>query len=214
MRIPRHRFQSARARQILLGLVILAFMLLSAMTLVLYTQFHKIQTERAAGAVQARKILAGIEADKQKANAAVAGLSQSVTDLRNQVDRCSDLKAHAPGCTVPVAPPASQTVRGAVGAPGAPGVGFPGAVGATGSTGSTGLTGAPGSNGVNGSNGADGPPGPPGPPGQDGANGAPGQDGSNGQPPFGWTYTDALGFEHSCSRVSNFDPSSPQYTCN
>lgn len=51
--------------------------------------------------------------------------------------------------------------------------------------------------------GADGPSGPPGP---TGATGPP------GSPPAGWTYSDALGVQHTCTR-NNDDDSSPTYNC-
>jgi hypothetical protein len=54
--------------------------------------------------------------------------------------------------------------------------------------------------------GADGPSGPPGPSGDQGAAGPP------GSPPAGWTYTDALGLQHTCTR-DNSDDSSPTYNC-
>jgi uncharacterized protein HemX len=38
--------------------------------------------------------------------------------------------------------------------------------------------------------------------------------GQNGQPPVSWTYTDALGFSHTCGRTDPFDASAPTYTCN
>lgn len=59
-------------------------------------------------------------------------------------------------------------------------------------------------------NGADGAQGPPGPAGADGVNGTNGVD---GQPPVSWTYTDAFGIQHTCSRTDQFDPSSPTYSC-
>lgn len=58
-----------------------------------------------------------------------------------------------------------------------------------------------------------GPKGDTGATGQTGATGPPGADGTDGQPPLSWTYTDALGLQHTCSRVDGFDPNAPRYTC-
>jgi hypothetical protein len=74
-----------------------------------------------------------------------------------------------------------------------------------------GLNGTNGTNGVDGTNGADGSPGPQGPQGDTGPTGAAGAD---GQPPFSWTYTDALGMQHTCTRDDPFDAAAPTYTCN
>lgn len=82
-----------------------------------------------------------------------------------------------------------------------------GEVGAAGTNGTAGANGAAGASGVDGASGAQGEQGPAGPAGADGANGA------DGQPPFSWTYTDALGFEHTCTRTDPFDPSAPTYVC-
>lgn len=60
-----------------------------------------------------------------------------------------------------------------------------------------------------------GPAGPSGPAGADGPSGPPGPTGPSGapgQPPAGWTYTDRLGLQHTCTR-DNTDDSAPTYNC-
>ena len=108
--------------------------------------------------------------------------------------------------------------------------------GSTGSTGPSGSSGAVGDTGVQGASGpagADGANatdaqvesavdaycsahadcvGPAGPAGAQGAQGPAGPAGANGQPPSSWTYHDALGVEHTCTR-SNTDDSAPTYAC-
>ncbi|MEO7260245.1 MAG: hypothetical protein ABI047_03145 [Jatrophihabitantaceae bacterium] len=100
-------------------------------------------------------------------------------------------------------------------------------------TGAPGVSGAPGASGAPGQNatadqvaaavatycaaheqcagpaGADGrdATGAPGSPGPSGASGGP------GQPPVSWTYTDALGVDHTCSRTDPFDAAAPTYRC-
>lgn len=59
-----------------------------------------------------------------------------------------------------------------------------------------------------------GPAGPAGPAGQTGADGHDGKDGKDGAPPAGWSYTDALGGQHTCSRDTSSPDSAPTYTCN
>lgn len=89
----------------------------------------------------------------------------------------------------------------------------------SGCAGQPGKDGAQGSTGPVGPSGAAGPPGPsgadgsPGPSGAAGPSGAVGPPGTAGQPPVSWTYTDALGAAHTCSRADGFDPSAPTYTC-
>jgi len=125
-----------------------------------------------------------------------------------QANKVQDL----PGAT------GAQGERGATGPQGEQGPA--GATGNQGVIGPTGPTGPPGADGANGADGAAGPPGAAarGLPGQDGtdgaagADGAPGSDGQDGRPPTSWTYTDALGLEHTCTR-SNVDDASPTYTC-
>jgi hypothetical protein len=83
-------------------------------------------------------------------------------------------------------------------------------------TGPAGAVGANGADGANGSNGADGTPGTPGPVGPTGPAGSPGADGAagaDGEPPYSWTFTDALGIAYTCERSPDFDPLSPSYTC-
>lgn len=122
----------------------------------------------------------------------------------------------------PVAgPPGSRGDPGSSGQPGPAGPeGAPGPSGAPGSPGPVstvpGPTGAPGVRGADST--VSGPPGVPGPsgaPGKDGAAGAPGvsgQNGAAGQPPVSWTFTSGK-TTYTCSRVPNFDPANPQYTC-
>lgn len=86
-----------------------------------------------------------------------------------------------------------------------------GEVGAAGTNGTDGASGSAGQPGANGQAGADGATGSQGPAGE---TGAPGQDGADGQPPVSWTYDDALGFTHTCTRTDPFDASAPTYTCN
>ena len=57
-----------------------------------------------------------------------------------------------------------------------------------------------------------GPPGPSGAVGPQGPTGAAGESGAPGAPPAGWTYRDALGLQHTCTR-SNTDNSAPTYSC-
>jgi hypothetical protein len=54
---------------------------------------------------------------------------------------------------------------------------------------------------------------PKGDPGNPGSDGKDGSDGQDGQPPVSWTYTDALGMQHTCTRTDPFDPASPTYAC-
>jgi hypothetical protein len=111
---------------------------------------------------------------------------------------------------VPIPGPAGPSgAPGATGASGAPGL--PGATGQPGASGQPGAAGATGAAGPAGPAGPQGEAGPAGPAGADGTNG------SDGQPPAGWTYTwtETNGKTHTvtCTRASDFDPSSPQYTC-
>lgn len=135
----------------------------------------------------------------------------------------------------PSAPPAKTVVEQVDGAPGATGAagrngaqgepgpsgppGPSGKPGVQGSPGTDGQTGAPGVNGTDGIDGKDGAqgeqgvPGPAGPAGQDGKDGTNGTNGKDGVPPVSWTYTDPAGVAYTCSRVTDFDPSAPRYTC-
>jgi hypothetical protein len=127
--------------------------------------------------------------------------------------------------------PTPTSTLGARGAPGPPGPsgpsGPPGPSGASGSPGARGAhgpSGAPEAAGADGQNGAQGPqgvPGPSGPPGpsgaagKDGTNGQDGRDGTNGQdgqPPVSWTFTDGVQ-TWTCTRVDDFDPAAPSYSC-
>lgn len=106
-------------------------------------------------------------------------------------------------------PPGADGVngpRGVPGPPGAPGMngvdGGPGPIGAQGDPGPAGPAGPQGNPGPTGPSGAAGPTGPTGPP------------GSEGEPPKSWTYTDALGLQHTCTRAEPFDPDMPTYQCN
>lgn len=58
-----------------------------------------------------------------------------------------------------------------------------------------------------------GPSGATGPAGPSGAPGPAGAQGVAGQPPYSWTYTDALGVKYYCVRTQSFDPGNPTYTC-
>lgn len=102
----------------------------------------------------------------------------------------------------------SPTATGPAGPPGARGEqGSPGA-NASPVPGPTGATGPPGADST-----IPGPQGSPGTAGQDGKDGTNGKDGAAGQPPAGWKYTDPAGITYICSRVDDFDPSDPRYTC-
>lgn len=101
--------------------------------------------------------------------------------------------------------PAPGAVKGPVGPEGSIGPrGFPGTQGNTGSPGARGTRGPAGPAGKDGAQGAAGAP---------GSNGTDGRDGADGKPPTGWTYVDALGISHTCSKSEPFDPASPTYTC-
>jgi hypothetical protein len=70
--------------------------------------------------------------------------------------------------------------------------------------------GIPGAAGPTGPPGAVGPPGPTGPAGQDGKDG---KDGRNGAPPVDWTVSNSNGSTTTCTRVHDFRPAQPRYTC-
>lgn len=171
----------------------------------------------------------------------ITALSQQATANASAGQQLADQVRKLGGVPVvqPEAGPAGTPgAQGTPGAPGTPGAtGRPGQAGASGQKGDTGATGptgpsgppgvpgAAGTNGSDGTNGADGQDGangpagpagaagPPGPQGEPGPSGAPGADGADGEPPYGWTYTDDLGIEHTCTRTADFDPQSPTYTC-
>lgn len=193
---PVARRHQRRAGRAVLGLTLIGLVLAGLLAMVVFqsTQISGIK-DRANDRARLRD---------QQIGALVAGLNT----LRTQVTACADKQAHAPGCTEPAVPPAA-TIVGQAGATGATGAAGPPGNTVVGPEGPPGAAGAPGVGveGPSGANGADG---------QNGANGADGKDGrdgTNGQPPVGWTYVDALGFTHTCSRVDGFDPTSPQYTC-
>lgn len=75
------------------------------------------------------------------------------------------------------------------------------------------LTPAPGVDGAPGAPGSEGQPGAPGEPGADGAPGPAGPAGAPGEPPLSWTYKDALGGTHACTRAADYTPTSPTYSC-
>lgn len=118
-----------------------------------------------------------------------------------------------PGAIGPAGPPGPQ---GPKGDPGRDGVnGLDGAAGVAGKDGTPGLLGPAGPIGLPGRDGEDGADGAPGPVGETGPQGAPGADGidgADGRPPVSWTYTDAFGVEHTCTR-SNEDDAAPTYAC-
>lgn len=70
--------------------------------------------------------------------------------------------------------------------------------------GPVGVAGVDGKDGTNGADGADG---------VDGVNGRDGTNGVDGQPPSGWQSTEPDGSVTTCTRVADFDPTSPQYQC-
>lgn len=76
-----------------------------------------------------------------------------------------------------------------------------------------GPAGLPGPNGASGTPGADGVDGTPGAQGDPGPAGPTGPAGADGQPPVSWTWPDALGFQHTCTRTDPFDEARPTYQC-
>lgn len=79
-----------------------------------------------------------------------------------------------------------------------------------------GTQGPAGPRGEPGTAGAAGPPGQTGPAGPQGPAGPPGQDGKpgrNGVPPVDWTISNADGSTTTCTRVHDFRPAQPRYTC-
>lgn len=79
--------------------------------------------------------------------------------------------------------------------------------GPRGITGPAGPRGEPGPTGPAGQTGSAGPVGPQGPPGNDG------KPGHNGVPPVDWTISNADGSTTTCTRVRDFRPAQPRYTC-
>lgn len=169
-------------------------------------------------AVVALRSAADANRQLQKDNAsyttAIGQLSTALQTTQNQ------LKEHG---LQPKAPPPTQIIQGVPGIQGLQGIPGPagpsgppgptGAAGAAGATGKTGATGPTGANGATGPSGAQGVAGQSGQTGPAGPAGPSGANGTNGQPPAGWTYTDPAGNTYTCTRVSDFDPSSPQYQC-
>jgi hypothetical protein len=83
-------------------------------------------------------------------------------------------------------------------------------VAATPIPGPRGVPGAPGPAGPAGTPGAPGTVGPPGPTGPAGKDG---KDGRNGSPPVDWTVSNSDGSTTTCTRVHDFRPAQPRYTC-
>lgn len=145
-------------------------------------------------------------------------LSQKYDRLFTQYSRlygdCTESSNCEPTAPAPEAIPGPPGSRGAAGPTGPTGErgekGDMGVPGQTGPQGPAGTAGAEGSQGDSGPAGAQGPAGATGPAGPAGAAGPPGAD---GQPPFSWTYTDALGLPYTCTRTDPFDPSAPTYSC-
>lgn len=162
----------------------------------------------AAAIVLATGVLAGAVTGFLMMSRDLESARRDVALLTAQVERMGG---------TPVAGPQGETgAAGLIGPSGPPGPsGAPGKAAPTitpspGPTGPAGPSGAPGADST-----IPGPTGPPGPAGQD-ATGAPGQDGTDGQdgsPPAEWTYTDEDGNEHRCTRVDDFDPDNPRYSC-
>lgn len=132
--------------------------------------------------------------------------------------QAEDVKAvpGPPGAIGPAGPPGPQGPKGDPGRDGTDGA--DGVAGAAGKDGTPGLLGPAGPIGIPGPQGGTGPQGEPGTDGADGADGAAGPQGpagpagEDGRPPASWTYTDALGVEHTCTR-SNDDDAAPTYAC-
>jgi len=119
-------------------------------------------------------------------------------------------------------PTAELGARGPAGPPGPSGPsgpsGPPGPSGASGGRGAAGKSGTAGASGRDGAQGPQGPPGPtgvagpPGPSGAAGQDGQDGRDGQDGQPPTSWTFS--VGTQQwTCTRVGDFDPAAPRYSC-
>jgi hypothetical protein len=193
---------------------------------VLKTAFLSVFALMVLGGVYISAQMASLSSRATDQQTVIAQLAQGLDTTRRQ------LSYH--GIT-PSAPPASAIIQGMVGPTGAmgpagpkgePGVsitgpsGPPGPSGPSGPPGPSGASGEPGMNGV-GIAGAPGSPGAPGasgaagqagPPGSPGPAGSPGKDGTNGQPPYSWTFNYG-GNDYTCTRVSDFDPQNPRYTC-
>lgn len=143
-----------------------------------------------------------------------SGACQQAEDVR-----ASPGPAGPAGAIGPPGPPGPMGEQGDPGRTGPAGpsgpAGAPGLLGPAGPVGPVGAQGSPGTAGEQGEPGLTGPQGdtgPAGPAGQDGAQGPAGPAGADGRPPVSWTYTDALGMLHTCTR-SNDDDTSPTYAC-
>jgi hypothetical protein len=177
-------------------LLILAFLALSILILVVYLQLSHTRAELAQRRVVRDKQAQATGQTLNTLRTQVNGLATNLDSVRDQVKACADKKANTPGCTVPVAPPASTIVKSVTGAQGAPG-----ATGATGAVGPgptdaqvramvvtycalhdncRGIPGTNGTNGAAGASGADGQAGGQGPSGKDGKDGENGKDGKDG----------------------------------
>lgn len=202
-RVKRFRFG-------LLALII-AFVLLSVLCLLALKRVGDLEQANTDRTVAAADRIKARDAQIKDLNNQIGALGTGLDDVRNQVKRCADKRANAPGCNEPVTPPATTVIAGTAGQAGSQGLtGAPGATGPEGPVSTVpGPKGDPGDAVV-------GPPGQDGAPGQNGADGAPGKDGSNGadgQPVFAWTYTDGLGIQYTCVRDDPFDPAKPTYHC-
>jgi hypothetical protein len=146
--------------------------------------------------------------------------------LAQQVRTLGGTPVVTPAAPGPSGPQGATGATGAVGPAGPSGPsGAPGPIGPAGPKGDTGSNGTAGSSGSNGSPGKDGTAGATGPAGQPGGQGPSGpagpagpqgpsgSDGQPGQPPSGWTTTYPGGATETCSRVPDFDPANPRYTC-
>lgn len=168
------------------------------------TQVHKEHKQRAAVWVVIALMLAGLtisvgfignefyqEKNKNEArDVTIAGLGKSLNAQRKQFNECKHKPASAPGCSTPVAPPASEIngpegPQGVQGIPGLQGLqgprGFQGLQGPKGDRGPRGFTGDLGPRGLGGPTGAPGETGPIGQPGTDGQDGATGPVGPKGE---------------------------------
>lgn len=148
-------------------------------------------------------------------NSAITDLGNKATALQDQVRSLGGTPVVSPEQIAGPAGVAGE--RGATGAAGPQGPagpagpsGAPGSPGPTGGPGTPGQPGAPGSAGVDGQDGAPGEAGPAGPQGEPGPAGPAG---TPGQPPAGFTITDPVLGDRTCTR----DPGSPDdaatYTC-
>ena len=189
------------------------------------------KTVRTLGALAALVVLGlGAVAWVVYAQAMTAGQLRDVGNHTADQAQALAAQVRALGATPVVSPPVAgpSGPTGAQGLPGASGdvgpagsAGPPGPSGPPGGSGPSGPPGAPGTGepgpagpqGPEGAQGLSGAQGPPGPAGADGAAGADGRPGADGQPPAGWTTTYPDGSSDVCTRVPDFNPATPQYTC-